>query len=177
MKEFKNLQEAFGHQTKCPFCTHRTQLAYNRIESIYGRDKTTEIVTLKTGSIQFVIDGIDNTMLECHSGGSILSGVMMFSVFGTCTNCTRYAFALGVSVDITNKKLTSLFLNSETFSFEKAEALHEIRNVYTTGKTEYVYFPADAAGSTGTVTLPLIPFDVAAPEKTLDRIKGLLVFL
>lgn len=175
MKEFKNLREAFGYQTKCPFCTHRTHLGIEQIESIYEHDRTRERFTLRTGSIQFVIDGHTNQLIACYSGGSLLSGQMIFSLSGTCTTCSKYSFAIGVTVDITNSKLTGLFLNSETFSIEEGQSLYEIRNVYTTEKTEYTRFKKGSSDSK--VDFPLIPFDMVNPDKTLDRIKGLLVFL
>lgn len=181
MKEFNNLHEAFGYQTKCPFCSHRTHITCDKIESIYEPHKTIEKVTLRTGTIQFVIDGHDNTVYECYSGSAKFSGIFMFSLHGLCESCSKYSFSIGISIDITNMKVVSLFLNSETFSIEEGSRLSEIRNVYTTEKTEYTTFtnyesedakPHDKQ----TTVLPLIPMDLENPDKTLNRIKTLVLF-
>jgi hypothetical protein len=114
------------------------------------------------------------------SNGSAYSaqkyGKQIFGVYCSCGKCGQYGYTLQVHLDLDLGKIICIFLNSETLSFEKGSLLHEIRNIYSTGKTDYRVFDNDNVTETKTLTLPLIPMDLSDPDKTLERIKTLALF-
>jgi hypothetical protein len=72
-------------------------------------------------------------------------------------------------------KITDLFLNAEFLSVEKNGNAYEMKNNFVKKTTEYT--PFDAGKSDGKhCTLPLIPFDLQNPLKTLERIQTLVLF-
>ena len=180
MKQFKNLYEAFRHQVYCPFCQKQVQIGWTKFITTYERNRNVNVVTLSTGSFLFEIDCDDNRIIEMRCEGVKLSGIFMFSVLAHCNDCSKYGYTIQVHADMANMKVIGIYLNSETFSIEKGDTLYEIRNVYPMKKTEYSIFRKSTDASDNLdkqAELPLIPLDLENPEKTLDRIKGLIVFL
>ncbi len=116
------------------------------------------------------------------------SGVEFFGVNASCTKCSKYGYVLQMRLDWKEWMITGIFLNSESVSLERGDVLHEIKNVYATEKTEYTKFDRyekydetmRASGWTSkrdsTLTLPLISSDLSDPDKTLKRIKNLIIF-
>ncbi len=183
MKQFKNLDEAFHHHHSCPFCNEPMKLGYSRL--LVLESKT--IVTFQVGDATIDVDYYDNDVIW-HSEKSKPSKLEMFRVLTTCDSCSKYGYVLQVHVDSDVMKVIGIYLNSETFSIELGDELYEIKNLYSTGKTTYDKFDrvnidtetVKASGWSGrrnsTISFPLIPMDINNPEKTLDRIKGLVIF-
>lgn len=94
-----------------------------------------------------------------------------------CNDCHMYSFIIQIWIDISNKFITKIVLNSERVSWEdESNVLHEIVSIYSTDKTKYSYFGSDAALDDGQIVLPFIPIDVSNPKEAVDRIKKLIVF-
>jgi len=180
MKQFKNLSKAFRHQVCCPFCQKQVQIGWTKLTNTYEKNRNVNVVTLSTGSFVFEIDCDDNKIIEVRCEGTKLSGLFMFSVLAFCNDCSKYGYVIQVHADLVQMKVAGVYLNSETFSIEKNDTLYEIRNVYPMKKTEYSIFRKGTDFSDQLdkqAELPLIPLDLENPERTLDRIKGLIVFL
>jgi hypothetical protein len=95
--------------------------------------------------------------------------------------CQKYSFMLQLIVNLKLLNLSEIYLNSEKVIIINQEGRYEIRNVYTTNKTEYGFFPGNPEVELVDVSykhqlLPLIPLDRQHPDKTLQRIKNLLIF-
>ena len=81
-------------------------------------------------------------------------------------------------------KMTDILLNSEQLTIlDNKNIAHKISNIYPTDQTEYYYGPIKDLIVNGVlyeghrITIPLIHMDLEHPEKTLERLKTLLVFL
>lgn len=198
MKSFSCLDEAFHHQNTCPFCDKvitrgYTQISFNGGEtlvefSLYKASITLdyhsgEIREYSTAPAFQEIATRSYPVYSCNGSAqsATRAGKELFRVICNCNDCGKYAYVLQVHVDMDLKKVIGIFLNSETFSFEKGSHLYEVKNIYATNKTEYSSFtnyeldeakPSDKQS----ITLPLIPMDLSNPEKTLERIKTLIVF-
>ena len=175
MKEFKNLHEAFGHRALCPFCKQKMGISYVKLDVSEDKEK----VTLVTGSTSFIIDCMSNAIYQM-SDPSVLNGLFIFSVMVICNDCLKYSHILQVHADIGKMEVAKVVLNSESISIEEEARLYEIKNIFVAEKTEMSTFYAQTShqrGPINKVQLPLVPMDFENPMKTVERIKGLLVFL
>lgn len=198
MTTFKTLDAAFNYRTHCPLCQEPIVKGYSSITE-YDGEKTVEF---DLGNTKVTIEYYGGKILEWREGSSFTeiittgtpvyasngsaqslsrSGKEVFRVICCCGKCSCYAYILQVHMDMDEKRVVGVVLNSETLSFERGPLLHEIKNIYTTEKTEYTTFtnyesedakPHDKQ----TTVLPLIPMDLENPDKTLNRIKTLVLF-
>jgi hypothetical protein len=185
MKQFKNLDEALHYHYNCPVCGDVMKAGYSTLLVVDG--KTT--ITFKLGDDSIAIDYYGDD-IEWYSERNTSSQYVLdfFGIGVHCDLCSKYAFSIRVQADRTKNKVVNICLNSETLSIEKGEDLYEIKNIYSLERTEYDKFTkVDIDDGTvkmsgyqgrrnGTITFPLIPLDLKNPEKTLERIKGLIVF-
>jgi hypothetical protein len=101
-----------------------------------------------------------------------------------CGKCERFYYTLQLHIDLNNYILAGVYLNSETIAVDdKKGTIHRIKNVYSTKETEYAYYPKGervyldgAHVGRKSITIPLISLDVDKPEKTIERLKTLIVF-
>lgn len=193
MKQFTCLDEAFRHKNDCPFCHAIITRGYTSITMNGGETlvefqivKSSITVDYNTGELREykqapAFEEIHTRYYPVYaSSGSAnsiqRSGKHIFGAYCSCNQCGQYAYNLQIHLDMDQGKIVGIFLNSETFSFEKGPLLYEIRSVYSTGKTHYKVFNNDADSETKTLVLPLIPFDLSNPDKTLERVKTLALF-
>lgn len=193
MKQFFSLNEAFSHQNDCPFCHAIITRGYASITMNGGETlvefsigKSTMIFDYNSGDLREYRQNNSLQEVTTHSypvyasNGSAHSlsnaGKQLFGVYCSCNQCGQYGYTLQLHVEMGPNKIVGIFLNSETLSFEKNDFLYEIRNVYSSDKTEYKVFNNDKGSETKTLTLPLIPMDLSNPDKTLERIKTLAIF-
>lgn len=187
MKQFKNLDEAIHYRPTCPLCGTETKATYAKL--LVLEQKT--IITFQLGEASIDVDYYGDDITWHSERSNIRNPVKeIFKVTVTCDGdwCSGYGFVLQVHVNPTENKMTGIYLNSESISIERGDELFEIKNIYATNKTEYDRFTkVDVDDGTikmsgwqgrrnGTIILPLVPMDLSNPEKTLDRIKGLVVF-
>lgn len=90
-----------------------------------------------------------------------------------CEKCCQYSFTLQIIIDITNKKIMSILLNSEDLSIVNTDHYY-IKNIYATERTEYKHYMTD--GTIKSAILPIIALNIYEPSETLNRIKNLLIF-
>lgn len=208
MKQFKNLNEAFNYQASCPVCDDPIEPDYKEkiVNSSWDRPKIVTIFTLQGGdevSIDYYTNEIltyteaksykttyGNPTMTVHTGNYNVykSGQLIFGVNASCGKCGTYGYSLQVIIDWESKLAAGIFLNAETISIEEGDTLHEIRNAYAVGKTEYDKFTkvdvddgtVKMSGYSGrqnsTIYFPLMPLDVKNPQLLLKRIKNLIIF-
>lgn len=193
MKQFSCLNEAFSHQNDCPFCHAIITRGYASITMNGGET----LVEFSIGKLTMTLDYNSGELREYKNTSSFQevvtksypvyasngsahsvspSGKQLFGVYCSCNQCGRYTYTLQIHIDMGLSKIVGIFLNSETLCFEEESNLYEIRNVYSSEKTEYKVFDNDAVSETKTLNLPLIPLDRSDPNKTLERVKTLVLF-
>lgn len=212
MIEFKTFDQALSYQPICPLCLHRNQIdrreACVKSNHDYGAPRsviywansdnelsidmgTSAVISLRLtqhrniAPIYSIGGTAPVTYIPSHSrSGMTASGHLMERMIVGCENCYQYDYVVQVIVKVDEKPPSvRLLLNSESLTLDEKGTTHEIRNIYSFGKTEYNRFinkPSDQHSLHGyegdTVSLPLIPLDLENPHKTLERIKTLVLF-
>ena len=113
------------------------------------------------------------------------NGAVYVGLAVNCQDCCQYGFGLKIILDTNGKGQGQITteLNSEMLSIESkgGDTVHEIKNIYPTNQTVYTCFTGSPKRTSlcwndKTLTLPLVPLDVYDPDKTLKRIKNLVIF-
>lgn len=110
-----------------------------------------------------------------------VAGVKYLYLGGSCSKCKQYNYVLQLLVKLDPLCLTDIVFNSETCIFQdylRGERW-ELKNVYTTQKTIYTHFAEPVLNTLireAGQELPLLPLDRSEPNKTLERVKNLLIF-
>lgn len=203
MTNFYSLKEAIAFQPICPICKGPTALdgrfgvnTFERItwdfktqtELIYQTDQNKVVIDLETDVVKeaaisrtnykYVTKGLAG--ITTYLPAPVYYGTEYLRVGVTCDECCQYSYLLQILLDIGLRRISEIVLNSESITLDDGKGItHEIRNIYTTEKTEYSYFPGKPlTGETGSSPLefPLIPLDLKDPYKTLERIRSLIIF-
>ena len=148
-------------------------LQNNHIEMIQKTAKMTPVYEVGSISPHYI-------------GAPIYDGILYERLGVECDSCCQYSFLIRVQVDVGRGVFTDIQLNSEYLTIDSAKGtVYEIKNVYTTEETEFtilgnvVRYPTFGriySSDKKRLTLPLIPIDLQNPEKTLERIKTLVLF-
>lgn len=99
-----------------------------------------------------------------------------------CEHCGNYEYMVQIVIDVGRKRIDEIVLNHEKLEWKEAtNQIHRVRNVYTFDQTEYTtFFPGDGkydkVKEWKQTTLPLIPLNLDELQKTIDRIKTLVLF-
>lgn len=180
MVDFKSIKSAIHYVRHCPFCN----------KDLFINQKDASIVFIgKKPHIRFNLMGEDTFNLNIVTGEILAELRNTISTYGyfrygttyhkvnlQCSNadCGLYDFTIQIQIDLDENKTKDILLNSERISFEdKFGELHEVKNVYTQGVTEYTFYPE---GEAKTEKVPLVKFDFSEPERTIERIKKLILF-
>lgn len=175
MKQFNNLLEAINFRTQCPLCQGKLhsnsyvnsnkKIAFNFL----GSFNNTIYANIETQNIEF--DFFDKKLLS-HSG------TLGLPVTIECDDCHMYSFIIQVWINLNNRSIIQILLNSERVSWEDSDlTLHEVVSVYSTDKTKYSFFNIDTSKDDGQIFLPFVPINFLNPKDTVERIKKLLIFL
>lgn len=202
LQPFQSLLSALHYRRNCPFC-HSTLEMYNkRLRSEYDYDRGYVVFELdeyggNTLCVNFLTEEVELIVARREDLEPIYSGTVPSSIYYNsrmstsyirldgeighaisirCMNreCGQFSYTLQMWVDLIQKKLLGVYLNSELMSIDIDDNTHEIKNVYTTNKTHYTYHSKD--GSSKTATIPLIKLDTTKPHDMLERIKNLIIF-
>ncbi len=198
MIKFKSIQDVLDYRPFCPVC-HESLVIDNK----YGaqvkkgnKEKVTLVWKSNQDELTINLDGDRIESLTKRVTSSIIygipahivgydytpieNGIMYVSLSIGCEGCCQYSYVVQILVDLSQKIIDSIVLNSELLTIEDKDTIHEIRNVYTTGKTEYSWFKTsqteEEALDEKRITLPLVPLDLIYPEKTIERVRNLIVF-
>ncbi len=197
MKQFKNLLEVLNYHPTCPFCSRKMSAGWD-----LAYDENSVKAYLKFGLTTLTVDCFNNSIIECrqtsnydhlpniggmvsqYSGSSLsdlsAKGIDIRRLNMVCDGCSKYSFLIQVHISIEHGRLIALVLNSESASIEDGNKLYEVKNIYTTEKTEMSTFHTHLSqqrGALDKVEIPLVPLDLQNPLKTVERIKNLIVFL
>ena len=193
MKQFKNLFEVINYHSKCPFCSSRMHADMG-----LNYDENSVTAYLQFGNTHLTVDCYTNSIIKIDTVSSVtfaggppifmgsslndlsVGGVNIRRINISCDNCSKYAYLTQIHISLDNQKIVALVLNSESASIEEGAKLYEIKNIFTTEKTEMATFHTHLSrqrGALDKVELPLVPLDLQNPLKTVERIKSLLVFL
>jgi hypothetical protein len=195
MISFTSLNKALAYRTICPFCDSHLEINDRDLASIdYVYDAWDEPkyvlsfymgsnnddlikITLPSEEVEINFSTPKSTFGTTASMTQLItSGRIYHRLVKDCKRCCQYSFTLQVVfyVEAPNAYIGNVHLNSECISVEDGKLVHEIKNVYSTEKTEYSSFSKD--GSTREAVLPLIPMDVKNPNDMISRIRKLLIF-
>jgi hypothetical protein len=194
MIKFLSLPEAFYNQSTCPMCRANLDFDADVVQEWSDRYQ------INSTTLTFLLDDNLSITADYETGNirrwsqtrslqrvyvigtdapidyNFARQAVAINIFATtlgCLNCHQYrrTFQVYMSKD----KITDLFLNAEFLSVEKNGNAYEMKNNFVKKTTEYT--PFDAGKSDGKhCTLPLIPFDLQNPLKTLERIQTLVLF-
>ncbi len=198
MIKFYSFLEALRYRSKCPLCDKSMEIndrdLVSRVEYPIGHpyqkfgfhigkgsddimylNPTTEKVEVEYSRRSDAFATLGNNI---YSGRLPVpheySGMFYHALTLNCNVCCRYHYTLQVHANLTEGCLAGTYLNSESVSVEESETVHEVKNVYSTDKTEYACFPKD--GSSKRQSMPLIPLNLTDPKETISRIRKLLIF-
>jgi len=203
MKKFDNFHEALSYQPLCPFC--RDTVGTDHQSLFLSGSETT--ITFRVGADDLTTGYFHNRVISYQNNqdkwnnpksgnynivkpGLSGNGLEMFKVVASCkgSHCSKYGFTLQVHLRLDEGKVIGIYLNSESISIEEEDILHEIKNNYSTEKTEYDRFSrveidnntVKASGwagrRNGTILFPLMPLDLREPDKLLQRVKNLVIY-
>lgn len=196
---FPDIKQALDYHKYCPFCD--AALTINSAQMVedfvwQGNQKLSfylsggnneDILTIDphTNEVEISVFGREITR-HMYTGGKSKgryatnrhphprSGTLFQGVRAECEKCFLFMCVWQLCINLTDKVLYNVILNSERVSLEQNGMLYEINNVYSTKQTHFISHLAD--GSPKESILPLIPLDLKNPEDTLSRIRGLLIF-
>lgn len=195
MIKFYCFLEGLHYRSKCPLCNKQMEIndrdlverveyptghPYQRFVFYIGKttddvmelDPHSEEITVRHQRTMETIYGLKS--MSAAGNYTIYNGLFYHALTINCNSCCQYHYTLQVHADLTEGRLAGTYLNSETISVEESGIVHEIKNVYSTEKTEYACFPKD--GSSKRSSIPLIPMNLSDPKETVSRIKKLLIF-
>lgn len=197
--EFCNLQSAIDYHSNCPICGALLEIdkgKYSRqIESFPSNN---EKITFYLGDDQLTV-GLTSNQIEIKlnqmfnyqdiycagdstsfklsgiSYGIIpTSGSYIHDIIISCIKCCQFSYVVKLLVDIDSLKLSGIYLELESITIENDDIVHEVRNIFTLNKTEYISFSKN--GGTKITNLPLVQLDFLNPQDTINRIRKLILF-
>lgn len=193
MKQFYSFQSALDYHRNCPFCFARVQINDRDLATDYNygvekislyldqREDDVVSIDLMTEELQFSLSKrMPDIIYTAGSSGSFYksepcyNGILIHGLTLDCKSCCKFSYTIQIKLDLTERRLTGTYLNSECISLEDNDIVHEIRNNYPSEQTHYSYFLKD--GSDKRVTMPLIPLDFNNLKDTVARIRKLIIF-
>lgn len=203
MTEFRTLYDALNYRVSCPVCDSRLHVNDSRyITGDLSDYRECDVFVIDRPDFMISIDLTSNDVLKLEifqptnamsamlsSAPHRVGNIFYERVVVDCEDCSQYSYCFQLLIDSKEGKVTGIPFNSETITFIIDDdpfpgTVHEIRNVYTLQETQYRYFngrnisklnqmyPNDEKG----IKIPLVPLDIYNPQKTLQRIKNLIVF-
>lgn len=190
--EFKSLVHALTYVERCPICL--SGMGVDNDTNAYCRLLGEELVNeSRDWNISIAIDGSKLTINRSRQVGfmdSDFSGPMNYHdsetphishIIGTqvtCANkdCSSYSYVFSFRVKTHRPFIEDIYLNTEYLIFDEAGVNYEITNSHSVQKTRYKVSGADPFRDIKSLELPFIPFDHSNPNKTLEKVKNLIIF-
>lgn len=200
MKKFTSLSEALAHKPTCPCCHENLSFdadvvsktnssGFDDITITFNFENTLLEVDYVTGHVKKYCEtrSLEKVYRTDHEKPAYIYGNFQpfANIFGatvSCHSCRDYRYLL--QIHTSKEKITDIYLNVEYLSLKDSSGtLHEIKNNFFVKTTEYTYFRPYPKGSkssgfeiNNTITLPLIELSASDPQKTLNKIKTLIIF-
>jgi hypothetical protein len=195
--KFPSFRAAITYHSQCPICLNPLEINDNRIVSNtkkYHEDIMYHNLTFALGDDMLSIDTrterIDISIRHPFDPIYTIGSSTFYNVPGThpipssgifiqgfnidCMICCQFSYTLQMIIDMNEVKLAGIYLNSESITVESDGMIHEVRNVYSTHKTEYSSFSKN--GGQKSFSLPIVPLDLQFPQDTISRIRKLIIF-
>lgn len=193
MKYFSHLTDAIFYRTNCPIC--KKGLKHQNISdlSFIGEKIILKIDTSIGDAICIdikddIITAISMTRdsVDINEGTtykysafastdySIYNNMLSSFITISCNECEQFLYRVQIQINLTNLKITNIFLESEFVSIVEDSTVYEIENIYEKQETHYSAIYSDSNDKF--FSIPLIPLNLDNPHETLNRIKKLLVF-
>jgi hypothetical protein len=181
MIEFKSLKEAIAYHTNCVVCQAKLSMNDRDLADRFSTNDD-ELIFYISPNLRDTITISKETDQITHIYEGWLGSRFIHGLSFHCEECCQFAYNFQIHMDLGLKKITGIFLNSESISIEDGKDLHEIKNIYSTKKTEYSYFPNElgdpmqTSGYKGSIEFPLIPLNLIKPMETVARIRKLIIY-
>lgn len=199
--QFHSVLEALSYHKFCPCCKNSMEVNDRDLVTEYsnrGNSRLAFELSSSSDDVMFIdpvseeieivvnryIDNSNRYVMGNYSGTvnqsnhpyiHVANGFHFSGLTVACNSCCRFDYRIQIRIDLQNKKVAGVVLNSETISWEDEDKmLHEIKNIYPVNKTYYSYFVQGAVDKK--IDLPLVPLNLSNPKETVDRIKTLIVF-
>lgn len=167
---------------------YHSVITYTLIESGYKDHFTINVVNnaitrqTEIETEDQVVNAFSGSQTFKHSPSlPIASGYQYLHLGVACKSCHKYDYTLQLIICVKPLAMKQIIFNSERLVFQEGEwsERRELRNVYTTKKTTYSYFPEPKLGVVRDELkqdFPLLSLNREDPNKTLERVKNLLIF-
>ena len=168
------------YRKKCPFCNSSLHVSDQDLAEPFSFKKKKIHIPL-LGDDTLVID-ILTEEIEIKLKQSIFAmgyynynGLAYGRIQCECVSCCLYYFVVQIQINMSDKKIENILLNSEFLSFESEDGtLHEINNIYTLDKAEYKYYNFN--GESKQLDFPIIDINFNKPKQTIDKLQKLIIF-
>lgn len=177
--KFNSLKEALQFQTNCLFCEKELTVDSKNTSGYNDRFR---FVISSSSDEAFIVDKetenvilVKDVKLSPSKRKSLnFNGQFWTSMHIDCEDCGRFSYVLQLKFDIDRLSLVDVELNAMSVTFEENDLVSEIRNLYSLEETWLITY--NSSGDTKATKLPLIQIDLGDPEKTLARVRKLVVY-
>lgn len=178
MTKFDNIKQALDYHATCPICDsipdiRNENIRYDNYEADILRIITPRGNDEYSESILY-IDILTNVLtidLNNKHPSKPYNGIYHQGITLDCSQCNEFHFILKLTIDINQKIVSNIELNSEAVLIRDEEgAAHRIKNTYYDNKTTYDF------NFKPLVVVPMIPINFDNIEETMDRLKNLIIF-
>jgi hypothetical protein len=181
--EFSSLYQGLNYYINCPLCkgniiinTRDLVDDYRYVEyaqsknviSFFLDSYTEDIISININTEEVRLD------ISSMSNRNKYHGLFLHGLSLECEDCASFSYTLQLHINLHDLYLSRILLNSESICIEDNDKLHEIRNIYSIGKTEYNYYLGPSKFKE--VSLPVIKINYDNLKDTVDRINKLMVF-
>jgi hypothetical protein len=194
---FHNLRDAINYHLYCPLCQDKMLIndRYVEIRKDWYDDQHCIKFVWTVNDTEIIVD-LDTNQFDMNSkyyrpdygvgeyvGTSpkysynphncTINGILYSGLGLNCGGCKQYHYVIKLVGVLETRLLTKIELNSETITVMDDSVVHEIKNIYSTGITDYRTIDQE---DVKTISLPLITINFNNPWKTIDRLKTLTLF-
>jgi hypothetical protein len=153
-------------------------------EMIFDVDSGFVEILYKFSNDYLIYTGVDAVVNRGRPARRIYDGHLYESMKFICQSCNAYEYMIQICIDMSDRFINEIVLNHEGFCWQDTnDFVHQVKSIYTYDKTQYRYFPkGDKIYLDGvhveekSIDLPLILLNLDEPEKTIQRIKTLVLF-
>ena len=132
----------------------------------YGNKEFTICLNIRDNTIKLLSheNEMDGMPIQIYSG-HLIGRLIMYC------DCNEYECFFAIKINLKDPLLEEISLTSETIEINDDKGnCCRIKNTFSTGQTD-CHMNYDKF-----ITLPIMPFDFKNPIKTIDKIKGLIIF-
>lgn len=170
-KHFSSFDEAFNFRKNCPYCNKLT--VYEPKKGSSWQSITDNIFTDYSLSLSVKVNMETNEIvsLTAHNPfGTFYTGLKI-----SCTSCLEYNYYIKIVIDLQNKKVKEISLNSETCYWFSNDNSYKIYISYSFSEIEIEKYSSGIFSDK--FKLPLVNLNVFDRPKMLEAINSYATFL